>query len=133
MNAVQLSIEEMTTADWDSVSQIYQEGIATGEATFEIAVPDQDEWDGSHLKSCRLVARSGQYVVGWAALSPVSDRCAYQGVAEVSVYVASKARGEGVGEALLGALIAASENAGIWTLQAGMFVENVAKDIQEDI
>ncbi|MBI4419378.1 MAG: N-acetyltransferase [Gemmatimonadetes bacterium] len=120
------SIEEMRPADWERVRAIYLEGIATGHATFETDPPPWGKWDESHLPTCRLVARSGAAVLGWAALSPVSDRCVYGGVAEVSVYVGSAARGRGVGWSLLEALVAASEQAGLWTLQAGIFPENTS-------
>jgi phosphinothricin acetyltransferase len=116
----------MEPGDWRGVRSIYEEGVATGDATFETEAPEWETWDRDHLDAGRLVARDGSAVVGWAALSPVSDRCAYRGVAEVSVYVAAAARGRGVGRALLDALVAASEEAGIWTLQAGMFPENAA-------
>jgi L-amino acid N-acyltransferase YncA len=109
---------------WDEVRQIYEEGIATGLATFETVVPDWETWDGSHLPFARLVAVSGARVAGWAALSPVSDRCAYGGVAEVSVYVAEASRGQGIGSILLERLVDASEDGGIWTLQAGIFAGN---------
>ena len=122
---------------WPAVREIYREGIATGNATFETEVPEWDKWDSSHLKNCRLVAlepfdedigesliTSGKLtVLGWAALSPVSSRRIYRGVAEVSVYVAASARGRGVGKELLGALVQESEVNGIWTLQAGIFRE----------
>lgn len=114
----------MREEDWPAIRSIYVEGIATGDATFETGAPEWEEWDQAHLPGCRLVARSGGEVVGWAALSSVSGRCVYSGVAEVSVYVASAARGRGVGKALLEALVEASERGGIWTLQAGMFPEN---------
>jgi L-amino acid N-acyltransferase YncA len=119
-------IDALTPEDWEPVRAIYLEGIATGDATFQQHAPDWAEWDQGHLLSCRLAARSGADVVGWAALSPVSKRPVYAGVAEVSVYVAANARGRGVGKALLTALIDASEQAGIWTLQAGIFPENTA-------
>ncbi len=115
----------MTATDWPSVRSIYEEGIATGNATFEAAAPDWPEWDARHLPHSRLVARADGAVLGWAALSPVSSRCVYGGVAEVSIYVAARARGQGVGRALLAALIAESEHQGIWTLQAGIFPENL--------
>lgn len=118
-------IEPMREEDWEQVRAIYLEGIATGHATFETTAPVWERWDASHLRDCRFVARSGEVIKGWAALSPVSSRCVYAGVAEVSVYVAERNRGEGVGKALLEALIKASEAAGIWTLQAGVFPENV--------
>ena len=119
-------IEEMREADWTSVRAIYQEGIAGGTATFESQVPEWPEWDRGHLRAGRLVARSEGQVVGWAALTPVSDRCAYTGVAEVSIYVTASAREKGIGKALLQALIQTSERAGVWTLQGGIFPENQA-------
>jgi len=119
-------IEAMTKQDWTAVSVIYAEGIATGNATFEKSVPDWQKWDAAHLRTCRFVARAGQEVLGWAALTPVSGRCVYAGVAEISVYVAQRARGRQVGTKLLRTLVEASEREGIWTLQAGIFPENVA-------
>lgn len=121
-----IRIEPMFPADWPSVREIYLEGIATGNATFEKSAPDWSHWSAVHLECCRLVARDHDRVIGWAALSPVSRRAVYSGVAEVSVYVAGTARGKGVGSALLSALIRSSEEEGIWTLQAGIFPENVA-------
>ncbi len=121
-----IDIAAMTLADAEGVLAIYAEGLATGEATFETEVPTWAAWDAGHLQDCRLVARAGGTLVGWAALSPVSGRCVYAGVAEVSVYVAAAARGQGVGAALLRHLVAASEGAGLWTLQAGIFPENAA-------
>ncbi len=117
-------IDAMTARDWERVRSIYRQGIDTGNATFEPAAPDWEEWDSSHLSDPRLVAREGDAVLGWAALSPISDRCAYAGVAEVSVYVGAEHRGHGIGIALLRALIDGSEKEGIWTLQAGVFPEN---------
>ncbi len=116
----------MTDADWPQVRLSYQEGIATGQATFEKEVPSWTEWDAAHLPVCRLVARRAGAVVAWAALSPVSRRCCYSGVAEASVYVRASERGRGLGRALLEALIAASEGQGIWTLQGTTFAENEA-------
>jgi L-amino acid N-acyltransferase YncA len=113
-------------AHWPAAERIYLEGIATGNATFETDAPSWEIWDGAHRQDARFVARRSGRVVGWAALTRVSGRCVYAGVAEVSVYVGSAARGEGVGRALLEALIAASEEAGVWTLQAGIFPENAA-------
>ncbi|MFO7768506.1 MAG: N-acetyltransferase family protein [bacterium] len=121
-----MGIRAMQAADWPGVASVYAEGIATGNATFETEVPSWDDWSDGHLEACRLVAEEGDRVVGWAALSPVSERCVYAGVSEVSVYVAQEARGRGVGKKLLGALITASEEEGIWTLQAVMFPENEA-------
>ncbi len=112
--------------DWRQVSSIYLEGIATGDATFETDAPSWERWDACHLQNARLVARNGDDVLGWAALSSVSSRCVYGGVAEVSVYVGEKGRGKGVGRVLLERLIEESERNGIWTLQAGIFPENEA-------
>jgi L-amino acid N-acyltransferase YncA len=120
------TIEPMTAAHWPAVRAIYEEGIATGDATFETAAPAWAAWDRGHLPGHRLVATRDGRVVGWAALSPVSDRCAYAGVAEASVYVAAAAAGRGVGRALLDRLVAGAEAAGIWTIQAGVFPENRA-------
>jgi len=119
-------ITPLQPADWPTVREIYGEGIATGQATFETQLPDWEKWDGSHRQDCRLIARQGDQVLGWAALSPVSGRGVYSGVAEVSVYVATAARGRGVGTALLKALIEESESRAVWTLQAGIFPENAA-------
>ena len=115
----------MTPDDWPNVRAIYLEGIATGNATFETDAPSWDAWDRAHVADPRLVARDADgSVLGWAAVTPVSGRCVYAGVADLSVYVSAAARGRGVGRALLTALIQSSERAGIWTLQAGIFPEN---------
>lgn len=119
-------IEPLEKKHWPSVHEIYCQGIDTGNATFETHAPDWENWDRSHMPQCRLVARRGDDIVGWAALSPVSARQVYSGVAEVSVYVAEEARGSGVGKALLERLVIDSEACGIWTLQAGIFPENAA-------
>jgi L-amino acid N-acyltransferase YncA len=116
----------MQPEDWPSVRAIYLEGIATGNATFEQTAPEWQKWDAGHLAAPRIVARSDGNVLGWAALSGVSSRCVYAGVAEVSIYVAERARGRGIGRQLMSRLIADSEAEGIWTLQAGIFPENVA-------
>src|SRR5665213_2984957 len=116
----------MRPEDWEAVRAIYLEGIATGNSTFEQSAPDWQIWDQGHLPSCRLVARGGSQVLGWTALSPVSRRRVYAGVAEFSIYVAERARGRVIGVALLKALIEASEREGIWTLQSGIFPENKA-------
>ena len=118
------SIEPMTPGDWEQVLRIYLDGLETGHATFETETPACERWDASHLHHSRLVARMGTAVAGWAALSPVSIRSVYRGVAEVSVYVGAERRGTGVGRGLLKALVAASEEGGLWTLQAGIFPEN---------
>jgi L-amino acid N-acyltransferase YncA len=120
------SINPLLPQDCPRVLEINAEGIATGDATFETAVPTWEKWDRGHLQKCRFVARAGDDVLGWAALSPVSDRCAYGGVAEISVYVTAAARGKGIGRRLLGALVTESERSGLWTLQAGIFPENRA-------
>jgi L-amino acid N-acyltransferase YncA len=120
------TIEPLTADHWPAVRAIYEQGIAGGDATFETAAPTWEAWDGGHLAGHRLVAAAGGRVVGWAALSPVSERCAYAGVAEASVYVATDAAGHGVGRALLERLVAGAEAAGIWTVQAGIFPENQA-------
>jgi phosphinothricin acetyltransferase len=119
-------IEPMRDSDWPAVREIYLEGIATGDATFQTGAPEWPEWDAGHLRHSRLTIRAGETVSGWAALSPVSRRECYAGVAEVSVYVAAAYRGQGLGRRLLAALVAESEANGIWTLQAGIFPENRA-------
>ena len=121
-----MQIQEMLPADWQAVKMIYEQGIATGNATFQTKAPSWESWDAAHLKHSRLVAREAGKVLGWTALSGVSDRCVYAGVAEVSVYVATEARGKGLGKQLLEALVLESEKNGIWTLQAGLFPENLA-------
>ena len=121
-----LPIRAIRPSDWTAIRSIYLEGIATGDATLEADVPTWEEWDKAHLQTCRLLATRADDVIGWAALSPVSSRCVYEGVAEVSVYVAGRARGQGIGTALLNGLIGASERAGLWTLESGIFPENVA-------
>ena len=119
-------IRSMTAADWPAVAAVYAAGIATGDATFETGIPSWARWDAGHLPGHRLVAVDGGAVLGWAAVSPVSDRCAYAGVVEDSIYLAEAARGRGVGRALLTALVTSTERAGIWTVQTGIFPENAA-------
>ena len=116
----------MRDADWPAVREIYREGIETGDATFQTAAPEWAEWDGGHLRHSRLVARQQGSIGGWAALSAVSRRECYAGVAEVSIYIAGEHHGRGLGRRLLAALIVESEAHGIWTLQAGIFPENRA-------
>lgn len=123
---MELVIEKMRLPDWPRVRQIYLEGINTGNATFEAEVPEWPEWDICHLKDPRLVALINHELAGWVALSPVSTRKVYAGVAEVSIYIGENYRRQGIGSALLAALIEASEQHGIWTLQAGIFPENQA-------
>jgi L-amino acid N-acyltransferase YncA len=119
-------VDVLRPDEWEAIRAIYLEGIATGNATFETEAPTWEQWDAGHLPECRLAARIDGRLVGWAALSPVSSRRCYAGVAEVSVYVAAAHRGSGVGRALLQAVIAESESRGIWTLQGGTFPENTA-------
>jgi L-amino acid N-acyltransferase YncA len=119
-------IDVMVPKDWEQVRAIYLEGIATGNATFEPGAPDWEKWDSAHLAEPRLVVRVKGHIAGWAALSRVSVRKVYAGVTEVSIYVGSRFHGQGIGDALLAALIDASEKAGLWTLQAGIFPENIA-------
>lgn len=114
----------MIEADWPRVSEIYADGIASGYATFETAIPPYSDWDKAHLKQCRLIVHQKEEILGWAALSPVSGRCVYGGVAEVSVYIAKDYRGLGLGSLLMKALIQQSEEIGLWTLQSGIFPEN---------
>ncbi len=119
------AVEPMIVGDAAAVLAIYAEGVATGNATFQTEIPEWAEWDAAHLEAPRLVARAADgAVLGWCALSPVSRRAVYAGVAEESVYVAASARGRGVGRALLEAMVRASEDAGIWTMQTGIFPEN---------
>jgi phosphinothricin acetyltransferase len=120
-----MEIRDLRQDDWPEVAAIYEDGIRTGNATFEVGVPTWERWDAAHPEH-RLVAELDGRVAGWAALSPVSDRSCYRGVAENSVYVGAWARGRGVGRSLLEELIARSEAAGIWTLTAGIFPENKA-------
>src|SRR6266487_5137785 len=117
-------LRDLRPDDWPEVARIFEEGIRTGNATFETEVPSWEAWDATHLPAHRLVAVRDGAVVGWIALVPVSPRECYAGVAEVSAYVGEEARGEGAGSALLTTLIDSSERAGIWTLQTGVFPEN---------
>jgi L-amino acid N-acyltransferase YncA len=126
LSAASVAIAALTPEDWSDVRRIHAEGIATGNATLETEPPAWEGWDRSHRADSRLVARDGGRVVGWAALSTVSERCVYGGVAEVSVYVAAEARGRGIGRRLLDELVRSSEENGVWTLQAGIFPENAA-------
>jgi L-amino acid N-acyltransferase YncA len=119
-----MELQRLRPEDWPAVRAIYQAGIDSGDATFETAAPDWPAWDAAHLADHRLVAREDGRVLGWTALAPVSDRCAYAGVAEDSIYVAPEAQGRGVGRALLTAVVASAERGGIWTVQTGIFPEN---------
>ncbi len=119
-------IETMRASDWDAVRAIYREGIETRNATFETETPWWEKWDAAHLPFARLVARRKDAILGWAALSPVSARKCYAGVAEASIYVARRHWGAGIGKALLEGVIRESEARGVWTLQASIFPENAA-------
>ena len=123
---MKLAIDHMSRGDWPEVLEIFEEGMATRQATFETSAPSWEQWDAAHLPDCRLVARVEGSVIGWAALSPVSPRDCYAGVAEVGIYVRDTARGQGVGTALLHRLIVESEAHGLWTLQGATFPENTA-------
>jgi phosphinothricin acetyltransferase len=122
-----MKFKELTKEYWSAVKDIYEEGIATGNATFQSSAPTWDEWNTSHVEKARIIAidDNGE-VLGWAALTPVSGRCVYAGVGEVSVYVSADARGKGIGRSLLNELIRQSEENGFWTLTAGIFPENEA-------
>ena len=121
-----MTVRDLRPGDWPEVARIYAEGIATGDATFEVEVPSREAWDAAHLSGHRFVAERGGRVAGWIALAPVSSRRCYAGVAEVSLYVAEGARGKGIGSELLATAIASSERDGIWTLQTSVFPENAA-------
>ena len=122
MNAI--TIRTMLPTDWEFVANIYKEGIDTGIATFETNVPTFEVWNKAHMSTCRFVAESNTEIMGWVALSPVSNRCVYGGVAEISVYISKNSRGKGLGKLLLEHVISASEQEGIWTLQSGIFPTN---------
>jgi phosphinothricin acetyltransferase len=122
--ATAVELRDLRPGDWPEVSRIYAEGIATRNATFELEVPGWSDWDAAHLAEHRFVAEADGEVVGWIACAPVSSRCCYAGVAEISAYVAEAARGQGIGGALLERLIESTEGAGIWTLETGVFPEN---------
>lgn len=119
-----ISIRPMDATDWPTVSRIYEDGIATGFATFETSIPTYESWNVAHMTSCRLIAMEDEKILGWAALSPVSSRCVYGGIGEVSVYIGKESRGKGAGRLLLNALIKESEAEGLWTIQSGIFPEN---------
>jgi phosphinothricin acetyltransferase len=118
-------VRDLRSDDWPEVARIFEEGIATGNATFEVEVPSWEGWDAAHLAEHRFVAEREGAVAGWIALAPVSPRRCYAGVAEISAYVAEEVRGEGVGSELLARVIESSERGGLWTLQTGVFPENV--------
>lgn len=121
---MEVDFRPMTPDDWAQVAEIYRQGIETGNATFETMVPSWETWDSAHIKNCRILALTGNEVIGWAALVPVSSRKVYAGVGEVSIYIANDFKGQKVGSGLLKVLIEESEAAGFWTLQAVIFPEN---------
>lgn len=121
-----LKIRPLESSDWPNVKSIYEQGLKTGIATFEISAPSWEKWNRAHLDIGRLVATYNHEVVGWVALSPVSSRCVYGGVAELSVYIGENQRGKGIGKLLMKQAITESEKNNIWTLQSGVFRENIA-------
>jgi L-amino acid N-acyltransferase YncA len=125
MTKTEIIFRPMKADDWKSVAEIYRQGIETGHATFQQDIPNWDEWNNGHLKDCRIIAEQDSEIVGWAALTPVSGRCVYAGVAEVSVYVSDNHKGQKIGTNLLNKLVSESEKEGFWTLQAGIFQENI--------
>ena len=123
---IDLQIREKAASDWHDVRRIYQEGMDTNVATFQTTCPPYEEWDSAHMRICRLVIAADSRVIGWCALSPVSSRCVYAGVAEVSIYIDANYRGKGAGVKLLNELIRLSEENDIWMLQSGIMRENTA-------
>ena len=121
-----MTVRDLRADDWPEVARIYDQGIRTGNATFETAVPSWPAWDAAHLADHRFAAEDEGRVAGWIALAPVSSRPCYAGVAELSVYVAEEARGRGVGSELLAAAVESAERGGLWTLQTSVFPENEA-------
>lgn len=120
------TVRLMNKNDWEIISHIYQQGMDTNNATFETSCPAYETFDTSHIMECRYVIADGDTIIGWAALSPVSNRCVYGGVAEVSIYVDEAHKGKGAGTQLLSHLVEQSEIAGYWTLQAGIMQDNLA-------
>jgi L-amino acid N-acyltransferase YncA len=129
-----MEIKAVQENNYPVIAEIYLQGIATGHATFQTEAPEWEVWDKSHLSFCRLAAFEGEEMLGWSALSPVSSRCVYGGVAEVSIYVATNTRGKGIGKKLFTQLIKESEENGLWTLQSGIFSENIGSiKLHEDM
>lgn len=126
INQVSFQMDLMKNSDWEQVKKIYLDGIKTRLATFQNAAPEWAEWDQTHVKACRIVARSEDAILGWAALSPTSSRCCYKGIGEVSIYMSNTCKGQGIGTALLKHLIRESEDHGFWTLQSAITRENKA-------
>jgi L-amino acid N-acyltransferase YncA len=124
--ATDIEVRPFRDEDWPAVRTIYAQGIATGNATFETEVPAFDRWAAAHPPQYRFVAILGGDIVGWVAAAPVSDRCAYAGVLEHSVYVDARARGQGIGRQLLETLIEQADSSGVWTIQSGILPENQA-------
>jgi L-amino acid N-acyltransferase YncA len=125
-NHIEVRFRSLRKKDWDSVAEIYKQGIESGNATFETEIPSWDKWDSKHLKTCRIATEYEKKVIAWAALVPVSDRKVYSGVAEITIYVSNKYQGLKIGTKLLEKMILESEKAGIWTLQAVIFPGNTA-------
>jgi L-amino acid N-acyltransferase YncA len=121
-----ITIRPMTEQDWPEISLIYKQGIDTGKATFQTGIPEYIEWDAGHIKECRFVAIENDKIDGWVAISKVSSRCVYGGVAEVSIYISEGSRGKGIGKVLLDYLVSGSEKAGFWMLQSGIMEDNTA-------
>lgn len=119
-----MEIKPITKDNFSEVIEIYKQGLATNIATFQNDTPQWEDWDKGHLDFCRISIYDNDKMIGWASLTPVSSRCVYAGVAEVSIYIAQDERGKGIGKTLLTELIQQSEENGIWTLQSGIFAEN---------
>ncbi|MFC4024850.1 GNAT family N-acetyltransferase [Oceanobacillus longus] len=123
---MEYKIDKMLDADWEQVRNIFIQGIETKNATFETEAPSWEEWNQGHIQECRLVVRDGEKVLGWAALSPISSRRAFTGIAELSIYFSLDSVGKGIGTKLIQTVIESSEAAGFWTLQSGIFPENIS-------
>ena len=119
-------IRPMEEKDWERVSDIYRQGIETNLATFQTDIPNYDTWDKNHLMEFRYIVETNKDVVGWVALSPISSRCAYKGVAEVSIYIDKDSQKKGLGKLLLNHICSCSEKNGLWTLQSGIMQNNIA-------